>query len=234
LVIGLLLPSSALVGRQGFAFQSICRNHEDAVGLGLKPVPSFEYNNPAGDPDPKYGSPIQRQVVKASIGSDGSNMLVSATLKEDEHGDSAGAVLDLYIDTDGDAATGGKAYWGKDAKPPRVGYEYRAQLSVCLAYNENVGACAGGGGRPPKSRHVRIVLDKFKGAPGADLDMMSSESVISGFSPATDPFTGRVLQGKIPYAKQGLKPGQAVRISARKGAVAGEESFQPHFLLALK
>jgi len=43
-----------------------------------------------------------------------------------------------------------------------------------------------------------------------------------------------VLQGKIPYAKLGLKPGQAVRISARKGAVAGEGSFLPDFLLALK
>jgi hypothetical protein len=200
----------------------------------LKPVPSFEYNNPAGDPNPQYGSPIARNVVKASIGSDGSNILVSATLKEDEHGDSAGAVLDLYVDTDGNAATGGKAIWGKDAKPPRAGYEYRAQLSVCLAYNENVGACAGGVTQPPKSRHVRTLLDKFKGAPGADLDMMNSETVISGFGPANDPFTGRVLQGKIPYAKLGLKPGQAVRISARKGAVAGEESFFPDFLLALK
>ena len=200
----------------------------------LKPVPAFEYNNPAGDPSPKYGSPIERNVVKASITSDGSNILVSATLKEDEHGNSAGAVIDLYVDTDGNDATGGKASWGKDAKPPKVGYEYRAQLSVCMAYSENVGACAGGMTQPPKSRHARIVLDKFKGAPGADLDMMNSEPVISGFSPATDPFTGRVLQGKIPYAKLGLKPGQAVRISARKGAVAGEESFFPDFLLALK
>ena len=200
----------------------------------LKPVPSYEYNNPAGDPNPKYGDPIDRNVVKASITSDGSNLLVSATLKEDEHGDRAGAVLDLYLDTDGNAATGGTAYWGKDAKPPRVGYEYRAQLSICMAYNESVGACAGGAFQPPKSRHARIVLDKFKGAPGADLDGMNSETIISGIGPPTDPFTGRVLQGKIPYAKLGLKPGQAVRISARKGAVAGEGSFLPDFLLALK
>ena len=81
---------------------------------------------------------------------------------------------------------------------------------------------------------VEYILDKFKGVAGADLDMMNSESLISGFGPATDPFTGRELQGKIPYAKLGLKPGQAVRISARKGAVAGEESFFPDFLLALK
>jgi len=41
----------------------------------LKPVPSYEYNNPAGDPNPKYGSPIDRNVVKARIASDGSNMM---------------------------------------------------------------------------------------------------------------------------------------------------------------
>ena len=200
----------------------------------LKPVPAYDYNNPAGDPNPKYGSPIERNVVKASIGSDGSNIVLSATLKEDEHGQTAGAVLDLYIDTDGNTATGGRAYWGKDAKPPKVGYEYRAQLSVCMAYNENIGACAGGSSQPPKSRHARIVLDKFKGTPGLDLDGMNSTPVISGFGPATDPFAGRVLQGKIPYAQLGLKSGQAVRISARKGSVAGEESFFPDFLLAVK
>jgi hypothetical protein len=153
----------------------------------LKPVPSYEYSNPAGDPNPKYGSPIGRNVVKASIASDGSNILVNATLKEDEHGEKAGPVLDLYIDTDGDAATGGKAYWGKDAKPPKAGYEYRAQLSVCLAYDENVGACAGGPPVPPKSRHARIVLDKFKGTAGADLDGMNSDSLINGFGPPAIP-----------------------------------------------
>jgi hypothetical protein len=200
----------------------------------LKPVPAYDYDNPAGDPNPKYGSPIERNVVKANVASDGTNILVSATLKEDEHGNSAGPVLDLYLDTDGNGATGGTAYWGKDAKPPRAGYEYRAQLSVCLAYNENVGACAGGASQPPRSRHVRIVLDKFKGAPGVVLDGMTSTPLISGFDAATDPFKGRVLQGKIPYASLGVKPGQTVRISARKGDVAGEESFLPDFLLALK
>jgi hypothetical protein len=105
---------------------------------------------------------------------------------------------------------------------------------MCFAYNENVGACAGGPDQPPRSRHVRIVLDKFKGTAGADLDMMNSTPLISGFDAATDPFKGRVLQGKIPYAQLGLKSGQTVRISARKGEVAGEEGFLPDFLLALK
>jgi hypothetical protein len=32
----------------------------------------------------------------------------------------------------------------------------------------------------------------------------------------------------------GVKPGQAIRITTREGAVAGEESFFPDVLLSLK
>ena len=49
-----------------------------------------------------------------------------------------------------------------------------------------------------------------------------------------DPFTGRVLTGKIPYDKLGVKAGQVIRVSAREAAVAGEESFFPDVLLTLK
>src|SRR4030095_5207368 len=108
-----------------------------------------------------------------------------------------------------DPKTGGAAFWGKDSTPPKAGFEFVAKLAVCTAYNENIGACAGGvPDTPPKSRHARIVLMKFKGAPGAVLDMMSSEDLISGFGKAENPFTGRVLAGRIPYDKLGAKPGQ--------------------------
>jgi hypothetical protein len=79
----------------------------------------------------------------------------------------AGPVLELYLDTDNNPQTGGTAYWGRDAKPPKRGFEYMAKLSVCTANGPRIGACAGGGEPPPKSRHARILLDKFKGAPGA-------------------------------------------------------------------
>lgn len=201
----------------------------------LKAVPFVEFTDPAGDVQDQNGPGNDRDVVKARIESDGSSILVSATLNEDEHGTMASAVLDLYLDTDNKPETGGAAYWGRDAKPPKRGFEYLGKLSVCTAYGPSIAACAGGGGdQPPKSRHARILLDKFKGAPGADLDMMSSETLISGFGAAENPLTGRVLQGKIPYDKLGLKSGQVIRISTREGAVAGEEGFFPDALLALK
>ena len=70
----------------GLCAWAVAGSASAAAVPALKPVPSYDYNNPAGDPNPKYGSPIERNVVKASIGSDGSNIVLSATLKEDEHG----------------------------------------------------------------------------------------------------------------------------------------------------
>ena len=206
-----------------------------APAPALKAVPLVEFTDPAGDVRPTNGPGNDRDVVKARIEGDGSSILVSATLAEDEHGDSASSVLELYLDTDNNSQTGGSAYWGRDSTPPKRGFEYLAKLAVCTAYNENIGACAGGAaGTPPKSRHARIILLKFKGAPGADLDMMSSDELISGFGRAENPLTGRVLQGKIPYDKLGAKPGQVIRIVTREAAVAGDESFFRDVLLSLK
>jgi hypothetical protein len=205
-----------------------------APAAGAKAVPFVEFTDAGGSPPSINGPGNDRHVVKARLESDGSNILVSATLSEDEHGTIAGHVLDMYLDTDGNPQTGGAAHWGQQLTPPKRGYEYRAQLSVCLAWNENIGACAGGAASPPKSRHARIVLDRFKGEAGAVLDMMSSDSLISGFGPAGDPLTGRVLQGKIPYAKLGVKPGQAIRVSTQGAGVSRDEGFFPDAVLALK
>lgn len=201
-----------------------------------KPVPSAEFNDPAGDVVKINGPGNDRDVVNLKLGSDGAAIVMSATLAEEEHGSVASSVVELYIDADNDRKTGGAARFGEDATPPRQGYEYRAQLSVCMAWNENIGACAGGAAVPPKSRHVRVVLDRYTGAPGKVIDMMSSTSLISGMGPAGPPFSGRVLEGKIPYASLGAKSGQVVRISAwEAGSTIGSHTnFFPDVLLALK
>jgi hypothetical protein len=201
-----------------------------------KPVPSAEFTDPAGDVMKINGPGDDRDVVKLTLGSDGTHILVSATLAEEEHGSVASSVVELYIDADNDRKTGGAARHGEDATPPKQGYEYRAQLSVCMAWNENIGACAGGATVPPRSRHARVVLDQYTGAPGKIIDMMSSTTLISGMGPAGPPFSGRVLDGKIPYASLGAKPGQVVRISAwEAGSTMGSNTnFFPDVLLALK
>jgi hypothetical protein len=201
-----------------------------------KAVPSVEFTDPAGDVLKMNGPGNDRDVVSLKLGSDGTNVLVSATLAEEEHGDVASSVVELFIDADNDRKTGGAARSGADATPPRAGYEYRAQLSICMAWNENIGACAGGAAVPPKSRHARVVLDQYTGAPGKVIDMMNSTTLISGMGPAGPPFSGRVLDGKIPYASLGAKPGQVVRISAwEAGSTMGSNTnFFPDVLLALK
>jgi hypothetical protein len=206
-----------------------------APAPAAKPVPSVEFTDPAGDVRNQNGPGNDRDVVKLTLGSDGTDILVSATIAEDEHGSMAASVVELYLDTDNNVATGGMPFWGKDTKPPKTGFEYVAKLAICTAYDANIAACAGGdAGKPPKSRHARITLDRFTGAPGGDLDMMNSKMLISGFGPADNPFSGRLLQGKIPYAKMDAKPGQLVRVSSREAAATGAESFFPDVLLALK
>lgn len=201
-----------------------------------KPVPSVEFTDPAGDVMKMNGPGNDRDVVNLKLGSDGTNVLVSATLAEDEHGSVASSVVELYIDADNDRKTGGSARFGEDATPPKQGYEYRAQLSICMAWNEEIGSCAGGPAVPPKSRHARVVLDQYTGAPGKVIDMMNSKSLISGMGPAGPPFSGRVLEGKVPYASLGAKPGQVLRVSAwEAGSTMGSNTnFFPDVLLALK
>lgn len=215
-----------------------------AAGSGLqaapapaagRAVPSVDLTDPAGDVIKINGPGNDRDVVKLSLTSDGTSVLVSATLAEDEHGDTAASVVDLYIDSDRDAKTGGKARWGEDATPPRQGYEFRGRLSVCMAWNENIGSCAGGPPVPPKSRHDRLELDKFKGTAGQDIGFDTADTVVNVTGrPAGAPFSGRVLRGTIPYAALGARPGQVLRISAREASGNGAAGFFPDVLLALK
>jgi len=205
-----------------------------AAAPAAKPVAAVDLTDPAGDVQDQNGPGNDRDVVKLSLGSDGTSVLVTATLAADEHGSMAGSVVDLYIDADDSVKTGGTAFWGKEAQPPKGGYDYLDRLSVCMAWDENIGSCAGGPDVPPKSRHARVSIDQFNGAPGKELDMTNSTTLISGMGPAGAPFSGRVLQGKIPYATLDAKPGQVLRIAAREAGVAGLESFFPDVLLALK
>jgi hypothetical protein len=206
-----------------------------AGAAGAAAVTSVDLTEPAGDVMKINGPGNDRDVVKLSLDSDGTSVRVSATLSEDEHGDIAASVVDLFIDSDGNATTGGAARWGKDATPPRQGYEYRGRLSVCMAWNENIGSCAGGPPVPPKSRHDRLEVDKFKGTAGQDIGFDTSTTVVNVTgAPAGAPVKGRVLAGAIPYSALGARPGQVLRISARETSGNGAAGFFPDVLLKLK
>ena len=83
-----------------------------------------------------------KDVVKVVLKSDGKNLHVTAHLKENiayylkEH--MAGNVITLHFDTDNDATTGGKPFWGKKA-----GFEYLVSLVSCIQYKDGGLACMG-------------------------------------------------------------------------------------------
>jgi len=207
-----------------------------AAAPAAKPVASAEFTDPAGDVVKMNGPGNDRDVVKLTLGSDGTSILVSATLAEDEHGTMASGVVEVYIDSDNNRATGGAARFGEDETPPKQGYEYRGILSICMVWQDEIGSCAGGPVVPPNTPRVRMVLDQYTGAPGKPIDMMNSKTLLRGMGPAGPAFSGRLLQGKIPYASLGAKPGQVLRISAREdGSTMGSNTnFFPDVLLALK
>jgi hypothetical protein len=216
-----------------------------AAGSGLaaapvpaagQPVASVDLADPAGDVLKFNGPGNDRDVVKLSLASDGTNLSVSATLAEDEHGTTPTSVVTLYIDSDRDAKTGGKALWGADATPPRQGYEFRGRLAVCMAWNENIGSCEGGSTVAAKSRYVGFELDKFKGSPEQEVDFERSDTVVkvAGRPPVGAPLTGRVLHGTVPYSALGVRSGQVVRISALETSGNGAAGFFPDVLLTLK
>ena len=194
-----------------------------------KAVPSVAYADAAGDVSASNGPENARDVVKLSLGSDGTNLLVTATLAQDEKSTMAGAAVRLYFDTDDKAATGGKIRYGQ------TGFEYAGGLYVCHGDGDRIYACAGGGdGKAPKSRHARAALERFKGKPGQQMwDFDATERLYDGFGLAKEPLQGRTLAIKFPYADIGAKSGQVVRVLALE-ADANDEGLFPEVRLALK
>ena len=197
--------------------------------LAQKAVPSVEYTDPAGDVSASNGPQNARDIVKLSLSSDGTSVLVTATLAQDEQSTMAGAAVRLYFDTDNNAATGGKIRSGQ------TGFEYAGGLYVCHGDGDRIHACAGGGdGKAPKSRHARAALEKFKGKPGQAMwDFDASERMYDGFGSAKEPLKGRILAIKFPYADIGAKSGQVVRVLALE-ADAKDAGVFPEARLVLK
>jgi hypothetical protein len=192
-------------------------------------LPSVELTDPAGDVTTFNGPENARDVVKLSLASDGKEILVAATLAKEEHGSSAGAVVDLYVDTDGNKATG-----GKDDYEARTGFDYLASLVVCVEYPQGQKFCRGGMSGTPKLRESAVEVRRFKGHAGDDMGARTLDVVASAMDATKLPIEGRVVRGTIPYASLGLKPGQVVRITAAETSARSSDALFPDVLLSLK
>lgn len=201
----------------------------------IKAVGSVELADAAGDMGPigtSEGDEPPLDVIKLAIASDGSRLSVAATLK-DAPGKFATTVVELFIDTDNAAATGATLTRGGQR-----GFEYRAELRLCISYQDGAASCAGGSSKAaPTRRWGAMELKRFKGR-----DDFAREDVVSALGFPGEkrsievPMKGQVVEASLEYADLKLKPGQQIRILAREAGgnpKDGSGDF-PEILLTLK
>ncbi|MHB8811188.1 MAG: hypothetical protein ACYC9M_14425 [Desulfobulbaceae bacterium] len=107
----------------------------------LKATAEAELKDAAGDMGPittSDGEEPPLDVVLLAIKSDGKTLSFAATLNEPP-GRFATSPVTAYIDTDNNPATGAKIGF---AGP--TGFEYEAELSMCIKYSDGMSACSGG------------------------------------------------------------------------------------------
>ncbi|MET0551980.1 MAG: hypothetical protein ABW221_03010 [Vicinamibacteria bacterium] len=202
-----------------------------AAGPAHAQKTSAELTDPPGDVNEANNGPENaRDVVKLSLGSDGTSLTVAATLAKDERSTMAGGVVRFYVDRDRNAATGGKTRYGQ------AGFELEGELSVCHGDGAAITSCAGGGdGKPPRARYARVGLEEFTGKRGEPIQKYTTtRTVSSGMDSASGPpLVGRVVTAAIPYADLGVKAGQVVRVLALE-VDANDDGAFPEVLLTLK
>jgi len=202
----------------------------------MKATGSVELKDPAGDMNPittSEGEEPPLDVVLLAIKSDGKRLTFDATLN-DPPGRFASAPVTVYIDTDNNAATGVKLGF----EGP-TGFEYKAEVSMCIKYSDGSEACSGGSTKgKPKERYGAVTLDHFKGKSNYD----EKETVVDamGFpgskAAVQTPVTGKVVEGSIEYADLKAKSGQTLRLLAQEtgGSAKDDSGYFPIVLLTLK
>lgn len=209
-----------------------------AVAQEAKPVTAsvaVELKDAAGDMGPittSEGEEPPLDVVLLAVRSDGQRLAFAATIK-DSLGTFATSPVSIYIDADNNPATGAKLFVGEQG-----GFEYRAQLSMCIKYDNGAEACSGGSNGKPTERYGAVDLERFLG----DSDFGEKETVVDsmGFGKSKKavqvPVAGLVVEAPIDYADIKAKPGQTLRLLAREegGSPRDGDGFFPTVLLTLK
>jgi hypothetical protein len=172
-------------------------------------------------------------VVLLAIRSDGKRLAFAATLNE-LPGRFATSSVTAYIDTDNNPATGARI--GFDGPG---GFEYEAELSLCIEYSDGVEACSGGStAGKPKERYGAMDLEQFKGGNNFEAKETVVDSMGFPGSKASVqvPVTGKVVESSVEYVDFMAKSGQTIRILAREtgGSATDGDGYFPAVLLTLK
>lgn len=201
----------------------------------IKAVGMVELPDAAGDMGPistSEGDVPPLDVVKLVIASDGSRLSAAATLK-DAPGRVATTVVELYIDTDNAAATGATLSRGG-----QKGFEYRAELRLCMSFQDGMASCAGGSPKSaPTRRWGAMELKRFKGRDDAAREDVVSALGFPGEKMSLEvPMKGQVVEASVEYTDLKLKPGQTIRILAREAGGNPKDGMGdfPEVVLTLK
>lgn len=188
-----------------------------------------ELEDPAGDVMDGDGD-LGKDVRKLVISSDGTELQVTAVLEKDiAHylaGRKAGDVLQMNIDMDNEAATGGKTFWGG-----KQGFEYLVSVRTCIAYKDGGEACSGGlSGADPEKYFSSYQVAEF--AQGKT-DTKNTHDIFWE-SPRID-IQENVVTSKILYSDLGVSSGQTIRMAVREADSSYDaESFFPDIVFTLK
>jgi hypothetical protein len=202
----------------------------------VKATGEVELHDAAGDMGPittSSGEEPPLDVVLLAIKSDGKRLTFAATLNE-LPGRFATSSVTAYIDTDNNPATGAKI----GMRGPG-GFEYKAELSMCINFSDETRACCGGSiNAKPKERYGAMDLEQLKGESSYD----DKETVVDsmgfpGFKASVQvPVTGKVVESSVEYVDFMAKSGQTIRVVAQEsgGSATDGDGYFPTILLTLK
>ncbi len=182
-------------------------------------------------------------VDQVAVTTDGSDLVVTVRVDEDveqflEQHRRASALVKLYLDLDNDPATGGRAWSNALAS----GFEVEVEVRPGAIFRRDDGEVEVGVGAYPSDASVVgaiVVADvsrHLEGAPGPE--RVAGGLVVGGLSDeirTRSRVEGRELTLTIPYKRLGLQPYSAVRVTARRLAVAGglADQYFPEALLSV-
>jgi hypothetical protein len=183
-----------------------------AAAAPIKAVGSVDLKDPAGDLEPistSGGSRAPVDVVLLSVRSDGTRLTIAATIAGPDLGSFATGVVKVLFDTDNDPATGVKPF-----RETAGGYEFLAELALCMTYENKATACAGGINAKVADRFGAVTLRRLKG------DEFNGDTIVDamGFGKKSPrvPVTTNVVECAIEYGDLGVKPGQTIGLYARE------------------
>ena len=218
----------------GFCLALVALEAQGAAPAPVKAVGSVQLKDAAGDMGPigtSAGEEPPLDVVLLDVKSGAGRLDLVATLAGPP-GSFATSPIRLYIDVDNNPATGIKMFGGGP-----TGFEYVAELDMCINYSDGSVACHGGASKAkPTSRYAAVELKRFKGESEYENDTVVDAMGFPGSKAAVQtPVTGNVVAAGVELADLKLKAGQTIRLLAKEsGGSPKDDGYFPVVLLTLK